>query len=65
MEQTGQAIGQLVAQGATPVLLVNPSLRLMLSRFLRRVYPQLVVLSNAEISPNRTVHLTCLIGGAP
>ncbi|MDQ1213503.1 flagellar biosynthesis protein FlhA [Pantoea anthophila] len=63
IEQTGQAINQQNARGIAPVLLVNPSLRLMLSRFLRRVYPQLVVLSNLEISHNRTVHITCVIGG--
>ncbi|WP_323116771.1 hypothetical protein, partial [Klebsiella variicola] len=40
-----------------------PLLRVMLSRFLRRAYPQLVVLSNMEISNNRTVRITAVIGG--
>lgn len=64
IEHTGQAISQQMAQGVTPVLLVNQSLRLMLSRFLRRIYPQLVVLSNIEISHSRTVHMSYTIGGA-
>lgn len=63
IEQTGQAISHQSARGFAPVLLVNQSLRLMLSRFLRRVYPQLVVLSNLEISNNRTVHMSSIIGG--
>ena len=63
VEHAGQAISQLNSQGIAPVLLVNQPLRLMLSRFLRRVYPQLVVLSNAEIVNNRTVHMSCTIGG--
>ncbi|MEZ3500082.1 flagellar biosynthesis protein FlhA [Pantoea sp. KPR_PJ] len=64
VEQTGKAIREQSARGMPPVLLVNQPLRLMLSRFLRRVYPQLVVLSNYEISPDRTVHMTCTLGGA-
>lgn len=63
VEQTGEAIREQSTQGGTPVLLVNQPLRLMLSRFLRRVYPQLVVLSNYEISPDRTVHMSYTIGG--
>ncbi|WP_123349398.1 MULTISPECIES: flagellar biosynthesis protein FlhA [unclassified Enterobacter] len=64
IEHTGQAISQQGGQGFAPVLLVSQPLRQMLSRFLRRVYPQLVVLSNAEIGNNRTVHMSCTIGGA-
>lgn len=64
IEHTGQAISQQNTHGVAPVLLVNQPLRLMLSRFLRRVYPQLVVLSNFEISNNRTVHMSYTIGGA-
>lgn len=64
IEHTGQAISKLNTQGVAPVLLVSQPLRLMLSRFLRRVYPQLVVLSNLEISNNRTVHMSYTIGGA-
>ncbi|WP_239953090.1 flagellar biosynthesis protein FlhA [Pantoea sp. Z09] len=64
IEQTGDALREQSARGAAPVLLVNPALRLMLSRFLRRVYPQLAVLSNVEIAPDRTLHMIATIGGA-
>lgn len=58
-----KAILQQEAAGAPLVLLVNQPLRFMLSRFLRRVYPQLAVLSNQEISNNRTVRMSYIIGG--
>jgi flagellar biosynthesis protein FlhA len=61
--QTEKAIQQQEAMDAPPVLLVNQSLRLMLSRFLRRVFPQLAVLSNLELNHSRTVRMTYLIGG--
>ena len=63
LAQTDRAIIQQSSSGLTPVLLVNPALRVMLSRFLRRAYPQLVVLSNLEISSNRVVRITAVIGG--
>ncbi|HCT4584747.1 TPA: flagellar biosynthesis protein FlhA [Enterobacter hormaechei] len=46
MKQTEQALQHQEALGAPPVLLVNPALRLMLSRYLRRIFPQLAVLSS-------------------
>ncbi|EAX2628506.1 flagellar biosynthesis FlhA domain protein, partial [Salmonella enterica subsp. salamae] len=49
--------------GAPPVLLVNHALRPLLSRFLRRSLPQLVVLSNLELSDNRHIRMTATIGG--
>ena len=49
--------------GAPPVLLVNHALRPLLSRFLRRSLPQLVVLSNLELSDNRHIRMTAIIGG--
>ncbi|MGL5698409.1 MAG: flagellar biosynthesis protein FlhA, partial [Kluyvera sp.] len=61
--QTENAIQQQSAMGAPLVLLVNHSIRTMLSRFLRRVYPQLTVLSNLEISNNRNVRMSYVIGG--
>jgi flagellar biosynthesis protein FlhA len=61
--QTEKAISQQEAIGAPLVLLVNQPLRFMLSRFLRRVFPQLAVLSNQEISNNRTVRMSYIIGG--
>lgn len=63
MQQTEKAILQQEAVGAPLVLLVNQPLRFMLSRFLRRVFPQLAVLSNLEITNNRTVRMSYIIGG--
>jgi len=42
---------------------VNPALRLMLSRYLRRIFPQLAVLSSQELNTPRNVRMTYLIGG--
>ncbi|QHM77485.1 Flagellar biosynthesis protein FlhA [Mixta theicola] len=61
--QTEKAIQQQEALDAPPVLLVNQPLRLMLSRFLRRVFPQLAVLSNLELNHSRTVRMSHVIGG--
>jgi flagellar biosynthesis protein FlhA len=63
MKQTEQALIHQEGIGAPPVLLVNPSLRLMLSRYLRRIFPQLVVLSSQEINTQRNVRMTYIIGG--
>lgn len=63
MNQTEKAIQSQESLGLAPVLLVNQPLRAMLSRFLRRVWPQLVVLSNLEITGNRTVRMSNVIGG--
>lgn len=63
LKQTEQAIMEQNALGITPVLLVNQPLRIMLSRFLRRAFPQLVVMSNLEVSGNRTIKMTSVIGG--
>jgi len=63
MQQTDRAIVHQESLGVTPVLLVNQPLRAMLSNFLRRMYPQLVVLSNLELATNRTIKMTATIGG--
>ena len=63
MKQTEQALMHQDGLGAPPVLLVNPVLRLMLSRYLRRTFPQMAVLSSQEISSQRNVRMTWLIGG--
>ncbi|TDN59414.1 flagellar biosynthesis protein FlhA [Scandinavium goeteborgense] len=63
MKQTEQALMHQEGLGAPPVLLVNPSLRLMLSRYLRRIFPQMAVLSSQEISTQRNVRMTWVIGG--
>jgi flagellar biosynthesis protein FlhA len=62
IEQIRQAINQQDAIGAPPVLLVNHALRPMLSQFLRPNFPQLVVLSNLEITDNREIKMTSQIG---
>jgi flagellar biosynthesis protein FlhA len=49
--------------GFTPVLLVPPALRPLLSKFLRRSLPQLRVLSHAELPESRLVRVTSLLGG--
>ena len=63
MKQTEQALMHQEGLGAPPVLLVNPALRLMLSRYLRRLFPQMAVLSSQEINTQRNVRMTWLIGG--
>ncbi|MWP62179.1 flagellar biosynthesis protein FlhA [Gilliamella sp. Pas-s25] len=62
IEQIRQAINQQDAIGAPPVLLVNHALRPMLSQFLRPNFPQLVVLSNLEITDNREIKMTSQVG---
>ncbi|XNM81017.1 FHIPEP family type III secretion protein [Escherichia coli] len=49
--------------GCAALSLVNHALRPLLSRFLRRSLPQLVVLSNLELSDNRHIRMTATIGG--
>ncbi|WP_445493867.1 flagellar biosynthesis protein FlhA [Photorhabdus sp. SF281] len=62
-QQATEALQRQEMLGAPPVLLVNHALRPLLSRFLRRALPQLVVLSNLEISDNRQIRMTATIGG--
>ncbi|MGE9549893.1 flagellar biosynthesis protein FlhA [Erwinia amylovora] len=62
-----QAQGALTHQeslGAPPVLLVNHPLRALLARFLRRNLPQLMVISNLELTDNRQIRMTSTIGGS-
>jgi flagellar biosynthesis protein FlhA len=63
MKETEKALLHQEGLGAPPVLLVNPALRLMLSRYLRRIFPQLAVLSSQELNTPRNVRMTYLIGG--
>lgn len=49
--------------GLPIVLLVPGTIRLLLSRFLRRALPQLSVLSHSEIPDNRKIKVTSIIGG--
>ncbi|QTL38607.1 flagellar biosynthesis protein FlhA [Xenorhabdus budapestensis] len=61
--QAAEALERQEMLGAPPVLLVNHALRPLLSRFLCRVLPRLVVLSNLEITDNRQIRMTATIGG--
>ncbi|MBI1889250.1 MAG: flagellar biosynthesis protein FlhA [Burkholderiales bacterium] len=61
--QTAQAARQQEQMGLTPVLLVPGPLRNLLSRFLRRVIPQLKVLSHAELPESKSIRVTSLVGG--
>lgn len=63
LAQSQEALSRQEMLGAPPVLLVNHALRPLLSRFLRRSLPQLVVLSNLELSDNRNIRMTATIGG--
>ena len=48
--------------GLPAVLLVPGQLRWLLSRFLRRAWPALKVLANAEVPESRTIKVTTVIG---
>jgi flagellar biosynthesis protein FlhA len=48
--------------GLPAVLLVPGQLRPLLSRFLRRAWPSLKVLANAEIPESRSIKVATLIG---
>ncbi len=59
----GQLVQQREKLGQPSVLLVPGPLRGLLSRFLRRVAPQLKVLSQSEIPDNRTIRVVGVLGG--
>ncbi|TDR56145.1 flagellar biosynthesis protein FlhA [Halomonas ventosae] len=63
MEQAGIALSEQEARGEPPVMVVQHALRPLLSRFLRRQLPHLVVMSQAEVSADRTLRVTSLVGG--
>ncbi len=62
-QQAQLAARQQEQMGYTPVLLVPAALRLALAKFLRRVIPDLRVLSHDEIPDSKTIRVTSLIGG--
>ncbi|MBZ0106832.1 MAG: flagellar biosynthesis protein FlhA [Sulfuricella denitrificans] len=62
MQQTAQAVQQQEQMGLPAVLLVPAALRPLLSRFLRRVAPQLKVVSHAEIPDSRNIRVTAVLG---
>ncbi|MCB8888486.1 flagellar biosynthesis protein FlhA [Vreelandella malpeensis] len=64
MTQAQQALERQEAAGEPPVLVVQHSLRAVVSRFLRRRMRHLVVMSQAEIPDDRTLKITTLVGGA-
>lgn len=63
LQQTQDAMQRQQMQGLPSVLVVQPALRVLLSRFLRRSLPQLQVLSQAEIPDSRHLRVTSAIGG--
>ncbi len=63
VRETAAAAGRQEGLGLPAVLLVPSSLRLLLSRFLRRTVPQLKVLSHNEVPENRIIKVTSIIGG--
>ena len=62
VQQTVQAVQQQEQMGLPAVLLVPAALRSLLSRFLRRVAPQLKVISHAEIPDSKNIRVTVVLG---
>lgn len=63
VRETAAASERQASLGLPAVLLVPASLRLLLSRFLRRTVPQLKVLAHNEVPENRIIKVTSIIGG--
>jgi len=63
VRETVAAAGRQESLGLPAVLLVPASLRLLLSRFLRRTVPQLKVLAHNEVPETRIIKVTSIIGG--
>ncbi|WP_213991013.1 flagellar biosynthesis protein FlhA [Sodalis sp. dw_96] len=64
LAQAKEALQKQESLNAPPVLLVNHSLRPLLARFLRRTLPQLAILSNLEVSDQRQIRMTSMLGGS-
>jgi flagellar biosynthesis protein FlhA len=62
LRETVAASQRQEALGLPAVLLVPGPLRWLLSRFLRRAWPALKVLANAEVPEARTIKVTTVIG---
>ncbi|MCA1772840.1 MAG: flagellar biosynthesis protein FlhA [Halomonas sp.] len=63
MTQAQQALERHESSGEPPVLVVQHSLRAVLSRFLRRRLRHMAILSQAEIPDDRTLRVTTVVGG--
>lgn len=63
VRETAAAAERQEQLGLAAVLLVPASLRILLSRFLRRSVPQLKVLAHGEVPENRIIKVTSIIGG--
>ncbi|HEX6734869.1 MAG TPA: flagellar biosynthesis protein FlhA [Azonexus sp.] len=63
VRETAAAAQRQESLGLPAVLLVPSSLRLLLSRFLRRSVTQLKVLAHNEVPENRIIKVTSVIGG--
>ncbi len=64
LADTDRAVKAQEANGDAPVVVVPAALRISLARFLRHHIPRIGVLSNSEISDERMLRVTSLIGGA-
>ncbi|MFN0314247.1 MAG: flagellar biosynthesis protein FlhA [Burkholderiales bacterium] len=63
LKQAGSFTQEREQLGQPAVLLVSPTLRSLLARFLRRAAPQLKVLSQSEVPDSRIVKVIGLLGG--
>jgi flagellar biosynthesis protein FlhA len=62
LRETAAAAQRQEEVGLPAVLLVPGQLRWLLSRFLRRAWPSLKVLANAEVPESKTIKVTTVIG---
>ena len=63
-QQAEQATAKQEQLGHSPVLIVPAAIRMALARFLRRVTPNLRVLSHDELPSTRSIRVTHLIGNS-
>jgi flagellar biosynthesis protein FlhA len=63
LRETADAARRQEEAGLPAVVVVPAGLRWLLSRFLRRSWPSLKVLSSAEVPETRTIRVTSVIGG--
>ncbi|MCX7672836.1 MAG: flagellar biosynthesis protein FlhA [Thiobacillaceae bacterium] len=62
VRETQAALETMTRNGLPGVLLVGQPIRAVLSRFLRRVVPELKVISHAEVPDGRSVRVAAMIG---